>query len=143
MTTDPLPFRLKRPGWDTMGFSGIESVSHRADGLLRLSDHGITLEWAEVQTVEQLSFDRVGTDVNQLPAEWLELPLDRLTGAWLVGGWWLPRLELRARSMEDFKDVPGVRGVTLTLRIQRRDRPLAQAITAALTSRIQARAAGA
>lgn len=70
-----------------MGFGGIESVSHRADGLLRLTDDGITLEWAEVQTVEQVGFKGVGSDVIELPAEWLELPIERLGGAWLLGGW--------------------------------------------------------
>jgi hypothetical protein len=126
-----------------MGFSGIESVSHRADGILRLTEQGVTLEWAEVQTVQQVSLERVGTDVNELPPDWLELPSERIAGAWLVGGWWSPRLDLRARGMEDFEGVPGVRGVTLGLRIHRRDRPLASAIARAIASRVEARQLGA
>lgn len=140
---DPLPFRLKRPGWDSVGFSGIESVSHRADGTLRVTEQGVRLEWAEVQTVEQVSLDRVSTDVNELPPEWLELPSERIAGAWLVGGWWAPRLDLRARETGDFEGVPGVRGVTLSLRIHRRDRPLAGAIAQAIASRLEARQLGA
>ena len=139
----PLPFRLKRPGWDSIGFSGIESVSHRADGILRVTEQGVTLEWAEVQTIQQVSLERVGTDVNELTPDWLELPSERIAGAWLVGGWWSPRLDLRAREMEDFEGVPGVRGVTLSLRIHRRDRPLASAIAQAIASRIEARQLGA
>lgn len=119
-----------------MGLGGIESVSHRADGVLSVTDEGVTLEWAEVQTVEQVSLERVGTDVIALPPEGLELPIERLAGAWLVGGWWSPRLELRAREVEDFEGVPGVRGVTLSLRIHRRDRPLAAAIARAIVSRM-------
>ncbi len=134
----PLPFRLKRPGWDSLAFSGIESVSHRADGILRLTEQGVTLEWAEVQTIEQVSLERVGTDVIELPPEWLELPNERLAGAWLTGGWWSPRLDLRARDAEDFEGVPGVRGVTLGLQIHRRDRPLAGAIARAIASRMAA-----
>jgi len=140
---DPLPFRLKRPGWDSMGFSGIESVSHRAGGILRLTEQGVTLEWAEVQTVQQVSLERVGTDVNELAPDWLELPSERIAGAWLVGGWWAPRLDLRAREIEDFEGMPGVRGVTLSLRIHRRDRPLASAIAQAIASRIESRRFGA
>ncbi len=132
-----LPFRLKRPGWDSMGLGGIESVSHRADGVLRLTEEGVTLEWAEVQTVEEVSLERVGTDVRALPPEGLDVPIERLAGAWLVGGWWSPRRELRAREGEDFEAVPGVRGVTLSLRIHRRDRPLAAAIARAIVSRIE------
>jgi len=126
-----------------MGFGGIESVSHRADGILRVTEQGVALEWTEVQTVQQVSLDRVGTDVNELPPEWLELPSERFAGAWLVGGWWSPRLDLRAREIEDFEGVPGVRGVTLSLQIHRRDRPLARAIAQAIASRNEARHLGA
>ena len=126
-----------------MGFSGIESVSHRAGGILRLTEQGVTLEWAEVQTVQQVSLERVGTDVNELAPDWLELPSERIAGAWLVGGWWAPRLDLRAREIEDFEGMPGVRGVTLSLRIHRRDRPLASAIAQAIASRIESRRFGA
>ncbi len=138
-----LPFRLKRPGWDSMGLGGIESVSHRAEGLLRVTEYGVTLEWAEVQTVQQVSLEHIGTDVTDLPPEWLELPIDRIAGAWVVGGWWSPRLDLRAQAIEDFKGVPAVRGVTISLRIHRRDRPLANAIAQAIWRRIEARHLGA
>ncbi len=126
-----------------MGFRGIESVSHRADGILRVTEQGLTLEWAEVQTVQQVSLDRVGTEVNELPPDWLELPSECIAGAWVVGGWWSPRLDLRAREREAFDGVPGVRGVTLSLRIHRRHRPLASAIAQAIASRIEARQLGA
>ena len=128
MSPDPLPFRLKAPGSDTLGFEGIESVSYRVDGLLRLADQSITLEWTGTRTTEQVSLDKVGTDVDELPPEWLELPIGRIAGAWVVGGWWRPRLELRARESGDFDGVPAARGVTLPLWIHRRDRGLARAL---------------
>jgi hypothetical protein len=131
-----LPFRLSRPGWDSLGLSGIESVSHRADGLLRVTAEGVRLEWAEVQTVERLSLERVGTTVVELTPEWLELPFACIAGAWTTGGWWAPRLELRARELAHFDGVPGARGVTLPLRIHRRDRVLAVAIATEITRRV-------
>jgi hypothetical protein len=126
-----------------MGFNGIESVSHRADGILRVTERGVALEWAEVQTVEEVTLEHVGTDVIELPPEWLELPSERIAGAWLVGGWWSPCLDLRVCEMEDLEGVPGVRGVTLSLRIHRRDRALASAIAQAIVSRIEAPRLGA
>lgn len=125
---NPLPFRLGPPGKDTIDLEGIKSVSYRLDGLLHLTDDGITLEWTETRTVEEVSLDRVGTDVDEAGTVSLEVPMERLAGAWVIGGWWWPRLELRARGFEDFEQVPGVRGVTLSLRIHRRDRALANAI---------------
>lgn len=104
------------------------SVSYHADGLLQVSDEGIVLEWRETRTVDQVSLEKIGTDVDQVAEDYIEVPMSRLAGAWLIGGWWWPRLELRARGFEDFQDVPGARGVTLTLRIQRRDRALARAM---------------
>jgi hypothetical protein len=125
---DPLPFRLSVPGRDTIGFEGIKSVSYRADGLLHLHDEGITLEWTETRTIDEVSLENIGTNVDASAADGLEVPMSRLAGAWVIGGWWWPRLELRARGLEDFQYVPGVRGVTLSLRIHRRDRELARAI---------------
>jgi hypothetical protein len=138
MPLNPLPFRLNPTGRDTLGFEGIESVSYRVDGLLRLADQSVTLEWTGTRTTEQVSLDKIGTDVDELPLEWLEVPFGRLAGAWVIGGWWWPRLELRARGVEDFDGVPATRGVTLRLRIHRRDRRLAHAIASEIEMRVAA-----
>lgn len=135
MSLTPLPFRLSVSGRDTMGFEGIESVSYRVHGLLRLTDHGVNLEWAGTRSTEQVTLDKIGTDVKELPPEWLELPFGRIAGSWVIGGWWWPQLELRARAFEDFEGVPGARGVTLRLRIQRRDRILARAVATEIEAR--------
>ena len=118
---------------------GIESVGNRVDGVLRLEEHGLSLEWNETQTIQEVSLARVGTEVRELPLEWLDLPMERVTGAWLVGGWWRPRLEVRLLSSEDLAGVPGARGVTLPLRIRRRDRELARVIAAAIVAIVSAR----
>ncbi len=136
MSPDPLPFRLHPTGRDTIGFEGIESVSYRLDGNLLLSDASVTLEWTGIRTTQQVSFDKVGTDDDALPLEWFDLPFERIAGAWVIGGWWRPRLELRARGLDDFNGVPSARGVTLALRIRRRDRGLARAIASEIAARV-------
>lgn len=138
MSLDPLPFRLHPTGSDTIGFEGIESVSYRLNGLLRLADRSVTLEWTGTRTTEQVSLDKVGTDVDKLPLQWFELPFGRIAGAWVIGGWWGPRLELRARGFDDLDGMPSKRGVTLRLRIQRRDRGLARAIALEIEARAAA-----
>lgn len=133
----PLPFQLRAGGRDTMGLEGIESVSYRVDGVLRLTPEGLLFEWSETRTEERVSLARIGTDVDQYPLEPLLLPMQRVAGAWVIGGWWWPRLELRAHSVQDFEDVPGARGVTLVLRIHRRDRELARALAGAIAARLR------
>ncbi|HEX5635076.1 MAG TPA: hypothetical protein VFX50_17655, partial [Gemmatimonadales bacterium] len=127
---DPLPFRLKSPDKDSFALDGIASVSSRIDGLLQLTEAGVLLEWRETRTTDRVSFERIGTDVEELPTQWLELPFERIAGAWVIGGWWRPRMELRARGLDDFAGVPGSRGVTQVLQLHRRDRALALAMAA-------------
>ena len=138
MPLDPLPFRLRPTGSDTIGFEGIESVSYRLNGLLRLAKQSVTLEWTGTRTTEQVSLDKFGTDVDELPLQWFELPFGRIAGAWVIGGWWAPRLELRARGHDDLNGMPSKRGVTLRLRIHRRDRDLARAIASEIEARVAA-----
>lgn len=138
MSLNPLPFRLKPAGSDSVAWEGIESVSYRVDGLLRVADQSVILEWTGKRTTQQVSFEKIGTDVDELPSEWFELPFGRIAGAWVVGGWWWPRLELRARRLEDFDGVPATHGVTLRLRIHRRDRGLARTIATEIERRVAA-----
>jgi len=138
MALHPLPVRLKLAPTDTVGPTGVESVSYRAEGLLHLMDWGIVLEWSETRTTERVSVERIGTDVEHLPAETVEVPFEQLVEAWVIGGWWWPQLELRARELGAFIGVPGVRGVTLRLRIHRRDRSLARAIAIEIRERAAA-----
>jgi len=75
MSLNPLPFRLHPTGRDIIGFAGIESVSYQLNGLLRLADQSVTMEWTGTRTTEQVSLDKIGTDVDELPVEWFELLL--------------------------------------------------------------------
>ena len=136
MTLQPLPFKLSATGRDSMGLDGIESVSYQSDGLLHLTDTGLLLEWTETRTSEKVSLERIGTDVTTFEPELLELPFERLAGAWVIGGWWWPRLELRAATLDDLAGAPGARGVTLVLKIHRRDRETARAIAAEVQARV-------
>lgn len=133
---DPLPFRINPGGRDIIGFDGIESVTTRLDGLLYLADRAVTLEWSGTQTIQRVSLDRLGTDKNPLPLEEFQLPFSRIAGAWVLGGWWRPRLELRARHDGDLDGVPSTRGVTLSLRIRLRDRALASEVAAEILARV-------
>ena len=129
---DPLPFRFRVPGKDTVGLIGFESVSYKVEGLLHLSDHLVTLEWSGTQTIEQFTFEKVGTDVDDYPHDWLELPVTMISDARAMGGWWWPRFELRARRLDAFDTVPTARGATLSLRIRRRDRTRAREMAVAI-----------
>jgi hypothetical protein len=134
LAPDPLPFRLGVTGRDTVGADGIESVSYRVNGTLRLEEGNIVLEWTGTRTLDRVSLDGIGTDVIELPVDRFELPIERIAGMWVIGGWWAPRLELRARAPEDLDGVPATRGVTLRLRIRRRDRTLARAVASEIAA---------
>lgn len=125
---EPLPIRLAIPGSDDVGFQGVESVSYKVYGLLHVTEGGIALEWSGTKTTEQVTFLNVGTEIDEIPLDWLEVPAGELMGVRLVGGWWRPAVELRARYMDAFERVPSVQGVLLRLRIARRDRALAREV---------------
>ena len=114
---------------------GIESLSYQVAGTVRLTDDGLELTWTETETSQRVSLERLGTDVGDLGEESLDLTNAQLAGAWVVGGWWRPRLELRVQHTDDLDHMPAARGVTVMLRIERRDRALAAAIAAEIRKR--------
>ena len=138
MALHPLPIRLKHAGSDTVGFDGVESVSFRSEGLLHLMDWGIVLEWNQTRTTERVSMAGVATDVEELPLEAVEVPIELLVDARVIGGWWRPQIELRARGLDAFSGIPGVRGGTLRLLVHRRDRSLSRAIAIEIRERAAA-----
>jgi hypothetical protein len=130
MALHPLPIQLNHVGSDTVGLTAIESVSYRAEGLLHLSDWGLILEWTNTRTTQRVSMmGEVGTDVEELPLETVEVPFEDVASVRMIGGWWRPQLEIRVKGLDVFRGVPGVKGVTLRLRVERRDRSLARAYT--------------
>ena len=129
---DPLPFRLRVPGQDVIDFEGVWSISYRGEGLLHLEGGTLTLEWTATRTTERVSVKGIGTDVEHSPIGTLEVPVDWIIGVRLRGGWWWPRLELRARRLDAFDDFPGSRPGVITLKVRRRDREHAGALVAAI-----------
>ncbi len=129
---EPLPFRLSVPGRDTIDADGARSVSYRLEGFLHIVDSILTVEWTGTESTQQVSFTSVTDHVDPLPVEWLEIPVDWITEVRLRGGWWRPRLELRARRLDAFEGIPSARAGSITLRIRRRDRELAGQIAVAI-----------
>jgi hypothetical protein len=128
MALHPLPVRLNQAGSDTVGPTGVEKVSYRIEGLLQLTDWGLILDWSETRTTARVSMmGEVGTDVEELPPQTVEVPIEQIASVWVIGGWWRPQLEIRVKGLDVLRGVPGARGVTLRLAIQRRDRSLARA----------------
>jgi hypothetical protein len=129
---DPLPFRLRVPGQDVIDSEGVWSISYRGEGLLHLEGGTLTFEWTATRTTERVSVKGFGTDVERSPIGALEVPADWIISVRLRGGWWRPRLELRARRLDAFDGFPGSRAGVITLKIRRRDREHAGALVAAI-----------
>ena len=132
MRVEPVPFHLPLPGRDTMGLDGLRSVSYRIHGLLHLDGDVVTFEWSTSRHSERVSLTSVVVADDATPPELLDVPTQWVAGAVLVGGWWRPRLVLRGRRLDAFDGVPGAGVGAVTLRIARRDRPVAAAMVAAL-----------
>lgn len=136
--TEPLPFRLHVPGEEVIDLKGIRQVSYRVEGLLHLVDDILKFEWTATEKTESVSVSQIGTVVDHSPVGRHEVPAAWLTEVRLEGGWWLPRIVLRARRIDAFDGMPGARPGAIILKIQRRFRAQAAAFAAAL---VQSRAA--
>jgi len=129
---NPLPFRIKVPGHDTIGAEGVVSISIKLEGLLHLNEKELLLEWTATRTVESVSLEGVRDEVDQSPVGSCEIPLSDILEASVRGGWWAPRLELRARSLEAFEDIPTAENGIAKLRIRRSDRQHAKGLCAGI-----------
>lgn len=129
---NPLPFRLSLPGEDSVKLSGFRSISYNIEGLLHVSDLVVTVEWTGTQTTEQFTFEKVGTDVDKLPIDWVEIPASEISDARVYRYWWSPCLELRSRRLDTFDDIPSARSAILRLKINRRDRAHARDMAIAI-----------
>lgn len=127
MALHPLPVQLTQVGSESIGTAAIESVSYRTEGLLHLADWGFVLEWTKTRTTQRVSMvGEIGTDVEELPQETVEVPIEDVASIRLIG-WWRPQLEIRVKGLDVLRGVPGVQGVTVRLKVERRDRSLARA----------------
>lgn len=134
MRVEPVPFRLPLPGRDTLGFEGARSVWYRIYGLLHFDGETLTFAWSAIRHLEQVSLAGVSIRDDALPPELVELPAAVISEARLTGGWWAPRLRLRARQLDAFDALPAAAPGAIVLRIARRDRALATAMVEALDS---------
>lgn len=90
---NPLPFKLKIPGEDTIDWRGVRSVSYRLDGLLSLSDDVVTLEWKARRHTEHVGIGGVKDVVDESPIGTMEISRDLIARA-RVNGWFRPRLQM-------------------------------------------------
>ncbi len=129
---DPLPFRLRVPGIDKIDLQGVRSISYRVEGLLHFDGKTVLLEWAGTRKTEWVALGSVTDETDRSPVASRELPASAIIKARMFGGWWAPRLELRARSLDVLDGIPGARPGVVRLKIRRRDRKHAAAMVAAL-----------
>lgn len=135
---DPLPFTLRVRGHDVIEGLGAFSISVKVEGMASWADDtGLTLEWAETQYIDEMSFTRVSSDVVSQPPLAIDIAVDELAGAAVLGGWWRPRVEFKGRYLDTFTHVPGSQSGRVVLWIQRRDRHLAGQLALALTQAIR------
>jgi len=128
----PLPFRLEIPDDDSLGLSGLRSVSYTVDGLLHLGNDTLTFEWVARRHVESIGFTGVKKEVDESPVGREEVSRHLIMRARLRGWWWAPRLDLYSRQLDTFDRIPGTKGSVLTLLLRRHDRALAAAVVRAI-----------
>lgn len=129
---DPLPFRLRMPGSDTLDLRGVRSISWRVEGRLYLAGDMLGFEWTGTRRAERVSLSGVKVDEEDLPIEVLEIPVEWITGARLRTPRLAPRLELQAGRLDAFDDLPGARPGSVALRLARRDVARARAMIDAI-----------
>jgi hypothetical protein len=132
MRVESVPFQVPLPGRDTIDLDGIRSVSYGIHGLLHLDGEFATFEWSTTRHTEIVSLTDISENDDATAPELLDVPVAWIAGATLTGGRWRPRLVLRGRRLDAFVGVPGAGPGIVSLRVRRRDRPLAMAMAAAL-----------
>ena len=124
-----LPFRIKVPGDSRFVGMRATDTSHRVEGLLRLGESSLTIEWSQTTEVTEVGWN-VETTRNTRPPELVRLPLAHLAEVELHERWWRPRLELRATAITALASIPGAAGGRLVLHLARRDRGIAAELVA-------------
>ena len=109
-------------------------MSIKLEGLLHLLEDAVSLEWSATRKVESVSLSGIRDEVDHSPVGACDIPLSLISEARLRGGWWAPRLELRAGRLDAFEGIPTAQSGTANLRIRRRDRNTARSVCAAIES---------
>lgn len=129
---EPLPFRLRVPGEDTVDHRGARSISWRIEGLLHLEGAMLILEWSGVRKEDRAGAGGIKSVQEELPHEVQNVPVEWISEVTMGGIWVLPSLILRARRLDAFEGVPSARPGYLRLRLRRRDVDCARAMLRAI-----------
>ncbi len=144
-----LPFTLRRSEQEVKG-AGYTSTHERVDGLLRLGDGVLSIQWRRARTIEEVGPVGIRTDRELEAVEEFTLPLSSLAGASLRRSWlrWPPGtyLHLTAADLQGFEPVAGPRGLQLShpaelvVRVATRDGDAAREFVAELELALAQRA---
>lgn len=129
---EPLPFRLRVPRKNSWTADGPRKVHYNASGILHLEAGILILEWTISERVQQVGILGARDETRDYASEAIEFPVGWIAEVELRGGWWLPRLRLRARWLQAFEGVPGASPAAITLWIPYRYRRLAPPMAAAI-----------
>lgn len=131
-----LAFRLKLPGTDTLSGLNAVSTSFRVHGLLWLEGDLLIIQWGGAVRVQDVSPLGLSDTREPLPDERVAVPVHDLHRARVAGGWWRPRLILRAGTPGALGEVPGETAGVVTLWIARADRAAGRALSSAINDAI-------
>ena len=120
-----LTFTLRMPSQDLTAGGRISWSTYKVHGVLQLDADRLVLEWAVTASKGEVEGMDVRMNVEELPVEALELPVERLYEARVHTAWWRPHLTLIANDLTLFKGIPGAEGGSLRLYLARTDRLLA------------------
>jgi hypothetical protein len=123
LMTDALSFSL--PVTSVPSARGVRRGTTRLEGLLRLSESGLVIEWSGSMEVVRVRGPEVQTRVESVPATRREIPFGRLADV-AVRGWWRPWLDIRTADLEALDGVPSAASGRVSLRLRRADRLAAQ-----------------
>jgi hypothetical protein len=144
-----LPFTLRRSEQEMQGM-GYTSTKERVDGLLRLGEGTLSIQWRRARTIEEVGPVGIRTDREVEAVAEFTLPISSLAGASLRRSWfrWPPGvyLHLTAADLQGFEPVAGPRGLQLAhpaelvVRVATRDMGAAREFVAELDLALAERA---
>lgn len=126
----PVPFSFRLPRRNRLGTEGAQTVDRQVRGLIHFTGKALIIEWITTETTRRLTLKGLRTEVDDLPLETLEIPIRAVVEVKVEGGWWRPRVVIRAERKGLFEGVPGASAQQLELRIARGDREIAEQLCA-------------
>ena len=138
MDVDAVPVRLVGGAAESSVHKGVaRSVSTDLQGLLRLVDDLIVLEWSGTRRTSEAGGGNARSVTEPLPIGRAVLPVAALSQIGLRRRWWRTRIEISSNDLAPIAAVPTAVGGRIVLAVARADRHAA----ADLVSRIELAAA--